>query len=266
MLVIAHRGASGHAPEHTFASWDLALEMGADYLEQDLQMTADGTLIVLHDDTLDRTTRGRCSGPVRDRTLDQITDCDVGSWFIEAFPDRARPGFADQRIATLDQVFDRYRGRARFYIETKNPRAAPGMEAELLRVLSRHALLPGQTETGTVIIQSFSGSSLRHIHRAQPRIPLVQLLGSHEFRFTIRLRLGRIAGWAQGIGPAAGDVDAALVHSAHAKGLVVHPYTVNDSNEMQRLIAAGVDGMFTDFPDRLAALRDHAPGDSAPAM
>lgn len=264
MIVIAHRGASGHAPEHTFASWDLALEMGADYLEQDLQMTADGALIVLHDDTLDRTTQGQCRGPVHDRTLDEIVDCDVGSWFNQAFPDRARPEFADQRIATLDQVFDRYRGRARFYIETKKPHAAPGMENELLRVLSRHALLPGQAETGTVIIQSFSAASLRHIHRAQPRIPLVQLLGSHEFRLTIRLRLARIAHWAQGIGPAAGDVDAGLVRAAHARGLVVHPYTVNDDNEMQRLIAAGVDGMFTDFPDRLSALRDHTPGGSAP--
>ena len=65
MIVIAHRGASGHAPEHTFAAWDLALEMGADYIEQDLQMSADGVLVVLHDDTLDRTTGGAVHGRVR---------------------------------------------------------------------------------------------------------------------------------------------------------------------------------------------------------
>lgn len=255
MIVIAHRGASGYAPEHTFASWDLALEMGADYIEQDLQMTADGVLVVLHDDSLDRTSPGHCCGHVRDRTFAEIADCDVGSWFNDRYPGFARPHYADQRIPTLEQVFDRYRDRARFYIETKNPRAAPGMEAELLRLLRRFDLGPDRAEPGTVIIQSFSAASLRRLHRAEPRIPLVQLFGRPEFRLTIRLRLGRVSRWAQGIGPAAADVDAKLVRAAHDRDLVVHPYTVNDEEEMRRLAETGVDGMFTDFPDRLVRLR-----------
>ncbi|HEX2165607.1 MAG TPA: glycerophosphodiester phosphodiesterase family protein, partial [Longimicrobiales bacterium] len=72
MLVIAHRGASAYAPEHTFASYDMALRMGADFIEQDLQMTSDGVLVVLHDETLDRTTGGRCTGRVIDHTLEEI--------------------------------------------------------------------------------------------------------------------------------------------------------------------------------------------------
>src|SRR5687768_1343082 len=94
---VAHRGASGHAPEHTFAAYDLALRMGADYIEQDLHLTKDGVLVVLHDETLDRTARGpveNCSGRVDTKTLAQIKTCDVGSWFA--------PEYAGERIPTLE--------------------------------------------------------------------------------------------------------------------------------------------------------------------
>src|SRR6185436_18987798 len=83
VLDIAHRGASGHAPEHTFAAYDRAVKMDADYIEQDLQMTADGVLVVLHDETLDRTTD--CTGPVKSKTLAEIKQCDAGSWFSAKF-------------------------------------------------------------------------------------------------------------------------------------------------------------------------------------
>ncbi|MGH7446750.1 MAG: glycerophosphodiester phosphodiesterase family protein, partial [Longimicrobiales bacterium] len=140
MLVIGHRGASGYAPEHTFASYDLALELGADFIEQDLQMTRDGELIVMHDDTLDRTTGGRCTGRVIDHTLEQIRQCDVGSWFNAARPGHAHDRYAGAAIPTLAEVFARYADRASFYIETKNPEEAPGMEAALLALLDRHDL------------------------------------------------------------------------------------------------------------------------------
>ena len=124
-LNIGHRGASGHAPEHTFPAYDLALADGADYIEQDLQLTKDGVLIVLHDATLDRTARGpqeNCTGPVIGKTLAQIRTCDAGTWFNERFPDRARPEYAGLVIPTLDEVFTRYGNRVRYYIETKNPK------------------------------------------------------------------------------------------------------------------------------------------------
>src|SRR5919199_3213688 len=97
---IGHRGASGLAPEHTFASYDLALKLGADYIEQDLQMTKDGVLVVMHDKTLNRTATAPeglparyCRGPVIKRTLEQIKQCDVGSWFNEEYPQHAKPGY-----------------------------------------------------------------------------------------------------------------------------------------------------------------------------
>jgi glycerophosphoryl diester phosphodiesterase len=266
MLNIAHRGASGHAPEHTLAAFDLAFAWGADYLEQDLQMTRDGVLVVLHDDTLDRTARGPaadCSGPVIEKTLEQIRRCDVGAWFNERHPQRARAEYVGQRIPTLAELFERYGDDANYYIETKNPEAAPGMERALLELLDRFALREPAAQRRQVLIQSFSEESLRLIHALDPRLPLIQLVRSRESGRRTRQRLAAIAEYAVGIGPARGNVDAVLVTSARARGLDVHPYTVNDPREMRRMEALGVDGIFTDFPDRLAALRAASPDAAA---
>jgi glycerophosphoryl diester phosphodiesterase len=256
MLVIGHRGASGYAPEHTFASYDLALELGADFIEQDLQLTRDGVLVVLHDDTLDRTTGGRCSGRVSDHTLAQIRECDVGSWFNTAHPERARASYSGAAIPTLEEVFERYADRASFYVETKNPEDAPGMEAALLRLLDRYGLREPAATEWRVLIQSFSEQSLRAIHAMDPALPLIQLLHDRdETPRTIRQRLPGIAGYAVGIGPSQNDVDAPLVRAATDLCLELHPYTVNDAVRMQALGRAGVTGMFTDVPDVLLALR-----------
>jgi glycerophosphoryl diester phosphodiesterase len=127
VLNIGHRGASGYAPEHTLVSYDLAIALGADYIEQDLQLTSDGVLVVLHDTTLDRTARGlaeNCTGLVSDKTLAQIKTCDVGTWFNEANPGFARPEYVGLTIPTLEEVFVRYRRRTNYYIETKSPETA----------------------------------------------------------------------------------------------------------------------------------------------
>jgi glycerophosphoryl diester phosphodiesterase len=256
MLVIGHRGASGYAPEHTFASYDLALELGADYIEQDLQMTSDGVLVVMHDDTLDRTTGGRCRGRVIDHTLAQIRACDAGSWFNEAYPDRARDDYAGASIPALDEVFARYADRASFYIETKNPEDAPGMEQALLELLDRYELLTPAAAEWRVLIQSFSERSLRLIRDLDPTLPLIQLLhAERETPPAMEGRLHRIAEYAVGIGPSWRDVDAGVISVARELCLEVHPYTVNDTALMQRMTDLGVSGMFTDVPDLLLSLR-----------
>lgn len=256
MLVIGHRGASGYAPEHTLASYDLAMRLGTDYLEQDLQMTSDGVLVVLHDETLDRTTAGVRRGRVIDHTLAQLRECDVGSWFNAARPQHARAEYAGQRIPTLDEVFARYVDRATFYIETKQPEEAPGMEEALLALLDRYDLRAPAAREWRVLIQSFSERSLRKIHGLDPSLPLIQLIEAGQYEpAALRGRLGRVAEYAVGIGPSRRDVDAALLAAARDACLDVHPYTVNDVAEMQRLTTLGVHGMFTDVPDRLLALR-----------
>lgn len=255
--VIAHRGASWDAPEHTFAAWDLALESGADWIEQDLQLTRDGVLVVFHDDSLDRVARGPaadCSGTVRSKTRAQLQRCDVGSWFNTKYPPRARSEFAAQRIPTLDEVLARYRRRAKFYIELKAPDEAPGMEQALLEALTRHGLAADSAARARVIVQSFSAASLQRVAALAPGYTLVQLLGDRLDEATLDADLARIATYAQGIGPSRRHVNRTLVKRAHANGLVVHPYTVNDEAEMRQLLSLGVDGMFTDRPAQLRRL------------
>lgn len=244
MIIIGHRGASGYAPEHTFASWDLALEMGVDYIEQDLQMTSDGVLVVMHDNTLDRTTSG--AGEVMSRTFEEVQELDAGSWFDAQF--------AGARVPSLRQVFERYGREVNYYIETKNPEEAPGMEEELLELIHEFDLRSGAVERRQVLIQSFSTDSLRKIQRMDPQLPLIQLIPKEYTSEHIQRLMPEISRFAVGIGPARTSVDSGLVNAAHALGVDVHPYTVNDVAEMERLIDLGVDGMFSDFPDRLKAL------------
>jgi len=254
VLNIGHRGASGHAPEHTIPSYDLALRLGADYIEQDLQMTKDGVLVALHDYNLDRTASGGgrdCDGPVITKTLEQIKTCDVGSRFNEAYPQYARDEYVGLRIPTLEEVFQRYGSGANYYIETKNPEAAPGMEEELLRLMDEYGLRGPAAEGWQVLIQSFSPASLQKIQALDPSLPLIQLY-DEETSEKIRANLDTARAYAVGIGPYKGDVDSHLVEAAHALCLHVHPYTVNEEHEMRALIELGVDGMFTNFPDRLA--------------
>ncbi len=268
-LTIAHRGASGSAPEHTIASYDLALALGADYIEQDVQQTSDGVLVALHDETLERTARGpaeNCAGHVRTKTLTQLKTCDVGSWFNDTYPQYARPEYAGLRVPTLEEVFQRYGDRANYYIETKNLERADRMEERLVELLDRYGLRAPAAARRQVLIQSFSPASLRRVHTLDPTLPLVQLLYGGETSRTIQAGLEQVAGYAVGIGPAKDDVDAALVTAAHARCLDLHPYTVNERPEMERLAALGVDGMFTNFPRELTEVAGKADGSgTAPA-
>ena len=251
---VAHRGASGLAPEHTFPAYDKAVRMGADYIEQDLQVTADGKLVVMHDTTLDRTAEGapqNCSGPVRAKTLEQIKTCDVGSWFNETYPERAEPSYEGLKIPTMEQVFRRYRHRVNYYIETKSPSLYPKMEEKLLDLMREYHLVKPAERRWQVLIQSFSEKSLRQVHQKNAQLPLIQLIGGSASSGSIRARLDEIDNYAVGIGTAQSNIDAALIEAAHEHCLAVHPYTVNSRTSMQQLINVGVDGMFTNFPNRL---------------
>jgi len=261
VLNVGHRGASGYAPEHTIPAYDLALEQGADYIEIDLQITSDGVLVAMHDDTLDRTAvapegvpEENCTGLVSDKTLEQIKTCDVGSWFNEEYPEYASDEYVGLKIPTLREIFERYGTSVNYYIEIKNPDAVPCgcMEEELLELMEEYKLLEPAAEDWQVLIQSFSEESLREVHERAPLLPLIQLYEADEWTSeSIQADLAEASTYAVGIGPSMTDVDAALVEAAHALCLDVHPYTVNEKKDMKRLIRLGVDGMFTNFPDRL---------------
>ncbi|KAA1042566.1 glycerophosphodiester phosphodiesterase [Macrococcus equipercicus] len=247
--VIAHRGASGYAPEHTFASYDMShFNMNADYIEVDLQMTKDGQLVAMHDETVDRTTNG--TGLVKDYTLAELKALDAGSWFNEKYPEQARSEYVGLKVPTLDEVISRYGTQAKYYIETKSPEVYPGMEEMLLNTLSHHGLLKkNQLKKGHVLIQSFSTASLIKVHQLDAAIPLVKLMDKGVIDTLTDQQLKTLRNLVVGIGPNYKDLTAANTKRLHSNGLIVHPYTVNTEADMRRLNSYGVDGVFTNYPD-----------------
>jgi glycerophosphoryl diester phosphodiesterase len=252
VAVIAHPGLSGLAPEHIWEAYDRAIEIGADYIEQDLHLSADGVLVILHDDSLERTARGpesNCSGPAREKTLDELRSCDFGSWFGAAFH--------GQKIITLEELLAKYGRTTRYYIETKHPDQMLGMEEKLVAELGRFGFLD-ESQPGlpaSVVIQSFSRDSLEKMNALAPALPRVQLVDRGGLAGKLESGLREIASYAIGVGPNHRDVDSAFVAAAHRHGLLVHAWTVNDPTEMERLIELGVDGLFTDRADLLIALK-----------
>jgi glycerophosphoryl diester phosphodiesterase len=284
--LIAHRGASAYAPEHTLEAYRLALRQGADFVEQDLQITRDKHLICLHDLTLERTTNvkdifptrfqeevaprspseqgtGTAGTPVRrwyvsDFTLREIKQLDAGSWF--------NPKFKGARIPTFQEAIDLIRGRAGLYPETKAPdvygRFGFDMEHLLVAALRKNRLGTRRSARNTpVIIQSLSDESLRKLGgMLNPQLPLVLLINEQmKTRWLTPKGLADTKQLASGIGPAKALLNESLVAQAHAVGLSVTPYTFRSSNlgrfksvseEMSYyLYDLGVDALFTDNPD-----------------
>jgi glycerophosphoryl diester phosphodiesterase len=211
----------------------------------------------MHDKTLNRTADAPegvpeqyCRGLVSKKTLEQIKMCDVGSWFNEAYPEYANEDYVGLQIPTLEEIFLKYGTSVNYYIETKNPEAAPGMEDELLRLMDKYHLTEPAEDNWQVLIQSFSAESLMKIHVMNSELPLIQLYWAGTSK-SIQRDLDAVSEYAVGIGPYKKDVDAALVEAAHEHCLAVHPYTVNTVEEMEDLISVGVDGMFTNNPDLL---------------
>ncbi len=261
--VIAHRGASYLAPEETEPAYLLARDMGVDYLEMDLQRTKDHALIVLHDDTLERTTNVKEVFPGREKdtidkfTLAEIKQLDAGSWFNRANPDRARAKYAGVKILTLEEVIAIAESGAKkpaIYIETKSASRYPGYEKELVELLSRKGWLgkSRETELPRVIFQSFYESSLQQLKALAPEIPRVFLFG----RDTVGKEgwgafSKKVAEYASGIGPVAYLAWPWNLSKAHQAGLAVHPYTINNRWGFGLLAFFGANGFFTDRCDVL---------------
>jgi glycerophosphoryl diester phosphodiesterase len=244
ILNVAHRGASGYAPEHTITSYKMGEQLHGDYIEIDLQMTKDGKLIVMHDETLDRTTNG--TGQVKDHTLSEIKKLDAGSWFNEAYPEKAKTEYEGLQVPTLEEVFQTFGKNANYYIETKSPEVYPGMEQKLEDLVNQYHI-----NKDTLLVQSFSAASLQKMNQIDPSVKLIQLM---EYKSPVVLsdtELQSIKKYAVGIGPNSDMIDKAYVQKAVQNGLQVHPYTVNEKDEMRKLIDWGVTGMFTNYPDRL---------------
>lgn len=246
---IAHRGASGYAPEHTLYSYDKSHnELGASYIEIDLQMTKDGHLVAMHDETVDRTTNG--TGRVDSYTLDELKKLDAGSKFNKQHPEYADDQYKGAKVPTLDEILERYGTDANYYIETKSPDVYPGMEEKLLNTLDKHNMLTNQSlKNGHVMVQSFSQASLEKMHNLNSDVPLVRLLDKGELPNLSDQDLKSIKNVAIGVGPEYTDLTEDNVQHLKEMGFLVHPFTVNNKADMERLNSYGVDGVFTNYAD-----------------
>lgn len=233
---IAHRGASGKYPESTRLALAKAIGAGADMIEIDCQMTQDGHVVIFHDDKLRRTAGGR--GALRDKTLAQLKKLDIGRWRGNAF--------AGERILTLEEGLEIFGGNVDLCLEFKTfGAAAPGLDLKVLFTLSHYDYLD------RTILSSFDYHCLARLRDLAPEAAL-----------------GVIYGAAVGDDPleAARRLGAASIHvqkemasrdflrQAWDEGLDVYVWTVNEVREMQAFVALGVQGLISDFPEKLCRL------------
>jgi len=277
--IIAHRGASYLAPESTLPAYLMARELGADYLEIDLQRTKDGTLVAVHDDDLSRTTNvtdvfpGREKDTIDTFTFAELAQLDAGAWFNRAFPDRARGSFKELRILRMDDVIAVAASgskRPGLYIETKAASRFPGIEEQLVNVLKRRGWIgTGQAEPiDRVIFQSFEPGSLSKLKELAPGVPRLLLLDEvmvEKEGFDSLMKTAADVGsgigtwgtrwafsphWSVAVSPGR-YLTTWPWHTgrAHRAGLFVHPWTINERWEMWMVILSGADGFFTDRTD-----------------
>ncbi|WP_406204509.1 MULTISPECIES: glycerophosphodiester phosphodiesterase [unclassified Streptomyces] len=252
--VIAHRGASAYAPENTLAGVDKAAELGISWVENDVQRTKDGELVVLHDDNLKRTTDveqvfpSRAPWKVKDFTAAEIARLDAGSWF--------GPAYAGARVPTLAQFMDRVElHHQKLLLEIKNPDLYPGIEQQTLKALDNDGWLD-VPHLGRLIVQSFSADSVRTVHELKPAVK-TGFLGTPPVA-----DLSWYATFADQINPSYTSISTGYVDSVqafegpHGRPLEVFTWTVNDADTARLVAGYGVDGIITNSPD---VVRDALP-------
>jgi glycerophosphoryl diester phosphodiesterase len=235
-LNLAHRGASAHAPENTLAAFRLAAEMGADGIELDVHLAADGEVVVIHNDTVDNTTNG--TGRVSQMLLADLQALDAGSWFD--------PHFAGERIPTLREVFEAVGHQLLINVEIKVEQGYHPMEqeAETVRLIEDGGMLD------RVIVSSFSAASLRRVHKMNPRIPLGLLYARPEPGFW-PLLVRWLYTPLDALHPHYDMVTPRYVEKARRRGQRIHAWTVYSMADMRRMRDLGVDGIITNHPDLL---------------
>ncbi len=239
--VIAHRGASGYAPENTMASIYKALEMNADYVEIDVHLSKDGKVMVIHDKDLNRTTTG--SGLVADHTLEELKQLDAGSWYSEEF--------AGEQIPTLSEVIAATNGKSVLLIELKIGNVEyEGIEEKIDSIIKAHSA------EGWCEIQSFYDHFLEGFIALQPnykvhklivgKIPFLPIYFDHKWRF------GALMHWKNkvaGINPNHKFASFRFVNRLHKNGYTCFTWTVNKPEQMKALQLKGIDGLITNYPD-----------------
>ncbi|MDR6883325.1 glycerophosphodiester phosphodiesterase [Bacillus sp. 3255] len=240
LLVIAHRGARGEAPENTLAAFRLGLEQGCDAIELDIHLSKDGEIIVIHDDTLNRTTD--MQGRVNDLTLAEIKQADAGGWFHESF--------AGERVPTLEEVFDLVPANIMINVEIKHSYGRH-TEPALVELIRR------KNRVHSVVISSFDHKSLLFMKLLEPDIRIGLLYDINPGQHSAMA--GTVGAPVYSLHPKHTRISREDVRAAIAQGLQVYPYTINDDKRMAELIELGVSGIITDYPGKLRAMLQAQP-------
>ncbi len=233
--VIGHRGAAGHAPENTLASLGKAAELGVRWVEFDTKLTADGHVVLFHDDTLERTTGRR--GTVVETTLADLLALDAGSWFDAAF--------AGQRVPTLKEAMETLARLDLGAIVEIKP--SPGRERETGLTVAG-ALAAGWPDTlPAPVISSFNPTALGAALDAAPDIPRAL----NVFKIPRDWRKQAKALGCRAVHCLERNLTARRVHALKDEGMAIRAFTVNDRTRAETLLLWGVDGVFSDYPERI---------------
>ena len=231
-IIFAHRGASAHAPENTLAAFELAVEQGADGIELDVKLSADGQVVVIHDKTVDRTTG--TSGQVKDMTLDDLRALDAGSFFSDKFK--------NEKIPTLEEVFEKVGGKTFINVELTNYSTPRDHLVESVCMLVKRFGLQKR-----VLFSSFLASNLSRTRSYLSNVPtgllaLPGILGAWQRSF------GFAFGKYDALHPYLKNATQQHIYFVHRLNRRAHVWTVNEEEDMRRLFKWGVDGIFTDDP------------------
>lgn len=241
ILIIAHRGASAYAPEHSMAAYERAIELEADFIELDLQMTKDNVVVAFHDSNLSNWTQE--DKEIADYTFEELKKIDIGKIFNDKNKNYANDDWIGQRILSVEEIFTQFSDSVNYYIEIKKPNM--GIENSLGESLKKHNLY--KNPNTKVIIQSFHLESLDYFHEHYPQLDTVYLIEE----LTDKEILKSLPFQINGIGINHLNLNQETIKQIKRKGLYIHAYTVNEKETVEFLIKNGISGIFTDYPDIL---------------
>jgi len=227
-MIVGHRGAAGYEPENTLLSFQKAIEIGVDWIEMDVHRSSDGHIVVIHDDTVDRTTRGH--GKVSEMTLAELKNLDAGK---------------GQKIPTLQESIDFTKGRARVIVEIKQE----GTEADVVDAIERNDIIYA------AMVASFSTRSIRRVKEINPEIMTAAIFSRLPIDFKGLARDAR----ADSVFMRKDIVSQAIIEEAHKNGFTVNVWNEDNPEDIRKYAAMGPDMMSSNFPDRLKQLVQSAP-------
>lgn len=248
-VIIGHKGASGYAPENTLASFQRAMDQGAEMIEVDVHLSKDGEIIVFHDEDVSRTTNG--AGKIHEMTLAEIKELDAGSWFSDEF--------VGEQIPTLGETIDLIHGKMGLIIDIKS-RGHEFYDGFAEKVVD---IIVEKGAKEWCIVQSYDQEYLEHAYAEDSTIQMKKLMMGEDESLLLSFYLNSKSfmtnrhkhEFYQTINPHYKTVSNRRIFRLHARGYQIYTYVVNEREDMIKMLNMAVDGIITDFPDKLVKIR-----------